>query len=107
MDMDPAFGGEDRMRILSIRTYLDEDKLCADDHQRMAGLSPEILSALSDPDDRDRIFNLWVKGNARPWSFADTTLENAAQRDAQANAANAHDNTPEPTHTALPPGHGP
>ena len=107
MDMDPTCGGEDRMRILSIRTYLDEDKLSVDDHERMAGVSPEILSALSDADDGDRIFDLWVKGNARPWTFADTTLENAARRGAQANAANTHDSTPEPTWTSLPPGNGP
>ncbi len=81
MDMDPGKtgSGEERQRILSIRTWLDADMLSEEDHERMGSRSSALLAGLYDLRDRHRLFELWVKGNARPWSFADTTLDNAGR----------------------------
>ena len=76
MDMDPAQAhkGQERRRVLSVRTWIDAGKLSDLDKERMVGLG-ELTSLLThDYDvDEERLLR-WIEGNVRPWQFSDGTL---------------------------------
>ena len=73
MDMDPGSdrSGKERQQTLSIRTWLSEEMLKDYDKERLEGLPDERMFFGESAD----FFDLWIKGNARPWCFADSTLE--------------------------------
>ena len=81
MDMDPAqvYKGQERRRILSVRTYLDEDKLSDADIERMGGLCDVVDDMKFDYETGSARFLRWIEGNARPWNFADSTLGDRVQ----------------------------
>ena len=85
MDMDPAqtHKGEDRQRVLSVRTWLSDAMLSEYDIERMAGLEDVARTLFCAPEAGDEGFRRWLEANARPWSFADSTLgDRAADEDA-------------------------
>ncbi|MCY4304484.1 MAG: hypothetical protein OXC62_06860 [Aestuariivita sp.] len=73
MDMDPGSDRsvKERQQTLSIRTWLPDAMLKDSDKERIEGLRDEIMS----PKESVDFFDLWIKGNARPWCFSDSTLE--------------------------------
>lgn len=77
MEMEPAqaFKGEERGRVLSVRTWLDADKLSDMDHERMGGLDAVMQALVMDPDIGLPALERWTRANARPWQFADSTLD--------------------------------
>lgn len=80
MDMDPArvHKGQKRSRILSVRTWLDESMLSGFDIERMGGIDDLTRVMLLDHEVGKAGFLRWIEGNARPWSFADSTLGDKA-----------------------------
>ena len=76
MDMDPAqmHKGQERGRVMSVRTWLDSDKLSDRDLERMGGLKGLNSIMMRDYDAANEIFLRWIEGNARPWQFSDSTL---------------------------------
>ena len=82
MDMDPGQKreGYKTRRVLSVRTWLDEGKLSDLDRERMGGLDRLgdvlIIDNVLDHDygaAKEHLLR-WIKGNARPWQFSDSTL---------------------------------
>ena len=77
MNMNPAQMRENQenRRILSVRTWLDEDKLTDLHLERMDGLNG-LTSAMAQGDEEaDHRFLRWIENNARPWQFSDTTMK--------------------------------
>ena len=83
MDMDPArvHKGQKRCRILSVRSWLDESMLSGFDIGRMGGVDDLTRVMLLDLEMGKAGFLRWFEGNARPWSFADSTLEGCVRRE--------------------------
>ena len=81
MDMDPArtHKGQNRRRVLSVRTWLDQGKLSEFDMERMGGLDDVTKALMLDHDVGKAGFVRWLEGNVRPWRFADSTLGDRAQ----------------------------
>ena len=76
MDMDPAQAhkGQESLRVLSVRTWLDAGKLSDLDLERMGGFDELINDIMSDFDVGKVRLLRWIEGNARPWQFSDSTL---------------------------------
>ena len=76
MDMDPAqmHKGQERRRILSVWTWLDEGKLSDSDMERMGGFERLLGTNLPRDDVFEESVVRWIEGNARPWHFSDSTL---------------------------------
>jgi len=83
MAMDPAQAHRNRQRrrILSVRTWLDADKLSGHDMERLGGLHHLTEAMMLDYADASAGFLRWIEGNARPWSFADSTMGDKAGDD--------------------------
>ena len=81
MDMDPArtHKGEDRHRVLSVRTWLSDEMLSEVDLERMAGLEDVTRTLFRAPEAGVRDFQRWLEANARPWRFADSTIGDQAR----------------------------
>ena len=74
MDMDPGQMHEEqeRRRVLSVRTWLDENKLSNRELERMGGLEELNTVMASDCDAANEHLLRWIKGNARPWEISDS-----------------------------------
>ena len=81
MDMDPAqmHKGQERGRVLSVRTWLDAGKLSDLDMERMGGLDGLRNVMMRDYAAANERFLRWIEGNARPWQFSDSTLGDQGQ----------------------------
>ena len=81
MDMDPAqmHEGQERGRVLSVRTWLDAGKLSDLDMERMGGLDGLRNVMMRDYAAASERFLRWIEGNARPWQFSDSTLGDQGQ----------------------------
>ena len=77
MDMNPAQMRKDQenRRVLSVRTWLDEDKLTDLHLERMDGLNGLTAAMAQGDEDADHRFLRWIENNARPWQFSDTVME--------------------------------
>ena len=76
MDMNPvqAHKRQESRRVLSVRTWLDASKLSNLDRERMGGYEEMLSELVCDYDVGEESFKRWIKGNARPWQFSDSTL---------------------------------
>ena len=83
MDMDPArtHKGQNRRRVLSVRTWLDQGKLSEFDMERMGGIADVTKAMMIDSDVGKAGLVRWLEGNVRPWNFADSTLGDRAQNE--------------------------
>jgi len=77
MEMDPNMnnGGKERQQILSVRTFLNEKMLSEQDEERMRGFPDGEFFKRGDTRDVFDFLSSWMRGNARPWEFSDSTLE--------------------------------
>ena len=80
MDMDPsqAHEGQESGRVLSVRTWLDADKLSDLDRERMGGFD-ELINDTTEYEVGEEPFLRWIEGNAHPWKFSDSTLGDQGQ----------------------------
>ena len=77
MDMNPVQMRENQenRRILSVRTWLDEDKLTDLHLERMDGLNGLTAAMAQGDEEADHRFLRWIENNARPWQFSDMTMK--------------------------------
>ena len=76
MNMDPTqkSEGEIRGEVLSIRTWLGADMISEHEWKRMKGFDLATTITNDDTDSTKMRFRDWVRNNARPWQFSDSTM---------------------------------